>query len=76
LTSFNLIKTLIGHKGCVNTLSLFGPKIMLSGSSDTRIIVWNIENNNFEIIKYLDGHVSAINSIDTYENRLFDENRL
>jgi WD40 repeat protein len=33
-----------------------------------KIIVWNITNNNFEIITYLIGHSNAINSIDTYEN--------
>ena len=69
LTSYSLIHTLNAHTGCVNSLALYGSKIMLSGSSDMKIIVWNIINN-FEIITYLTGHSNAINSIDTYENRL------
>lgn len=44
---------------------------MLSGSSDKKIIVWNITNlNNLEIITHLIGHENAINSKDTFENRL------
>ena len=63
LTSYSLIHTLNAHTGCVNSLALYGSKIMLSGSSDMKIIVWNIINN-FEIITYLTGHSNAINSID------------
>jgi len=52
MSSFSLIQTLTNHHtGCVNTLALYSPQIMLSGKT---VFVWNL--TDYQIITRLIGY--------------------
>jgi len=69
LKSLTLTKALKEHYGCVNALDIFKRKFLFSGSSDKRILVWNI-GNNFKLFHELVGHEKAIASLISFGNIL------
>ena len=52
------MKTLEGHSGIVLALTVYGHKLY-SGSQDTKIMVWNIDNN-FDLEDTLDAHDNPV----------------
>jgi len=70
LRSFQATKKLKKHTDCVNALSVFDrSKYLLSGSSDKRIFIWDIQND-FVYFNELTGHDAAITSIESFNNSL------
>lgn len=71
----SIAKTLVGHKGLVNKLALLNENIILSGSADKTVKLWNLETKKTETytgfideiqsIVPLRGQVNKINSIPT-----------
>jgi WD40 repeat protein len=56
------IKTLNGHTHTITELFLFKDRYILSGSNDTTIRVWDIEDD-YNCINILRGHTSSISNI-------------
>jgi len=70
LNTFKVNLELEGHTGCVNALVLYNSdKYLVSGSTDTTIIIWDVLNN-FKITEILKGHENSVNSIAIYQENI------
>ena len=43
-----LVKTLIGHSGLVNSIEKLNEQFLVSGSSDSQVIIWNLTSQKFK----------------------------
>eukprot|EP01130_Rhizamoeba_saxonica_P018358 TRINITY_DN9153_c0_g1_i1.p1 TRINITY_DN9153_c0_g1~~TRINITY_DN9153_c0_g1_i1.p1 ORF type:complete len:500 (+),score=104.22 TRINITY_DN9153_c0_g1_i1:160-1500(+) len=60
------LETLSGHEGPVWALSSGGPGILISGSSDNTIKVWDMDS--LSVRQTLSGHTSIVHSVESYNN--------
>ncbi|ETO23554.1 WD-40 repeat-containing protein [Reticulomyxa filosa] len=75
--SSKLLKTLIGHTGCVRSIdcSIFNNnKFICSGSEDKTICIWNVESN--KQIQLLDEHLYKVTCVkfSRYHNNYYNDN--
>jgi len=69
IISFKLMHTLIGHTGCVNALTVFRSKYLVSASSDKNIFFWDIDNG-FKYIGKLACPNKVITSLVVWANKI------
>ena len=67
-----LINTLTGHTGCINALSsfnYFNSNYLISGSSDSKVKIWNHQISNQSLFELETNHTDSIQAL-AYQNRL------
>ena len=67
-----LINTLTGHTGCINALSsfnYFNSNYLISGSSDSKVKIWNNQISNQSLFELKTNHTDSIQAL-AYQNRL------
>ncbi|WAQ96435.1 TRAF7-like protein [Mya arenaria] len=69
-STYRCLKTMEGHSGIVLALCTYGNKLF-SGSQDCSIIIWNIEENDFEKVKVIDAHLNPVCTLASAKNMLF-----
>ncbi|EPZ33671.1 hypothetical protein O9G_000446 [Rozella allomycis CSF55] len=58
LGEVSAVKTLTGHFAAVNAISYIGSKLVISGSGDRLVKIWNVESG--ECLRTLEGHSRGI----------------
>jgi len=71
--NWSLHRTVHGHSHVIWALASYGQDIVVSGSSDTTIKVWQVDKNGFNLVTTLTGHRDEVQAltIDVQRDWLF-----